>query len=263
VVSALHRFSDTYFDAVQVDVAVNRGNSGGPLINLAGKVVGINGKIETRFETGINTGVGYAIPANQIRRFLEPLRRAEGGRVNHGTILGLEVAERGEEGKGIEITGVARGSLAEKLGLQKGDRLLELAGLAVRTRSRFRGILGTYPAGEEIALRVGRGAERLEIKAPIVESGPAFLGVDTVAPEGTESGARVVRVYPGTAAYRSGLLPEDIIQSFNGEKVQSVLDLARLIQSRAAGDLVKVTVSRSGSSVELDLRLRGRGEGAK
>ena len=87
VVSALHRFSDTYFDAVQVDVAVNRGNSGGPLLNLAGKVVGINGKIETRFETGINTGVGYAIPANQIRRFFEPLKGAEGGRVNHGTIL--------------------------------------------------------------------------------------------------------------------------------------------------------------------------------
>ena len=263
VVSAVHRFSDSYFDAVQVDVAVNRGNSGGPLLTLGGKVVGINGKIETRFETGINTGVGYAVSANQIRRFLEPLKAAEGGTVHHGSILGLEVAERAEEGRGIEVTGVARGSLAERLGFQKGDRLTQLGGWPVPTRSRFRGILGTFPAGEEVPVKLLRGGQPVELTAPIVESGPAFLGVDTVAAEGNESGARIVKIHPGAAAFRGGLKPEDVIRGFNGEKVASVLDLARFLQGRAAGDLVKLTVTRSGSDLEVDVRLRGRGEGPR
>src|SRR4029453_12127126 len=86
IVSALHRFSDSYTDAIQVDVAVNRGNSGGPLLTLDGKVVGINGKIETRFDTGVNTGVGYAIPVSQILRFLEPMKHAGGGIVRHGMV---------------------------------------------------------------------------------------------------------------------------------------------------------------------------------
>ena len=78
IVSAVHRYSETYNDAIQVDLAVNRGNSGGPLITLDGKVVGINGKIETRFALGINTGVGYAVPSNQISRFMKHLRRRRG-----------------------------------------------------------------------------------------------------------------------------------------------------------------------------------------
>ena len=108
-VSAVHRYSETYNDAIQVDLAVNRGNSGGPLITLDGKAVGINGKIETRFALGINTGVGYAVPSNQIARFMKYLKSAEGGVILHGKIEGLIVGERADEKSGLPVTGVLQG----------------------------------------------------------------------------------------------------------------------------------------------------------
>ncbi|MEK7449593.1 MAG: trypsin-like peptidase domain-containing protein [Planctomycetota bacterium] len=90
LISALHRFQNDYSDAIQTDAAINPGNSGGPLITLDGKIVGINGKLET--EIGFifaNTGIGYAIPANQIKRFLPKLKTE--GQVVHAEITGLRV----------------------------------------------------------------------------------------------------------------------------------------------------------------------------
>ena len=70
VVSALHRYQNTYTDAIQTDASVNPGNSGGPLFNLRGELVGINGQIMARFGNRVNTGIGFAIPSTQIQRFL-------------------------------------------------------------------------------------------------------------------------------------------------------------------------------------------------
>jgi serine protease Do len=103
----------------------------------------------------------------------------------------------------------------------------------------------------------------IELKAPLVEAGTAFLGVDTVAAEGPGGGARVIKVTPGAPAQRGGVKVDDVIHAFSGEKVQSVLDLARLIQAHATGDLVKLSVDREGKSLELAVRLGGRVEPAK
>src|SRR5262249_40593501 len=162
-------------DAIQVDVAVNRGNSGGPLLTLDGKVMGINGKIETRFEFGINTGVGYAISSNQIQRFLEPLKSAGGNNVRHGTILGLGPAERADGKAGLLVDKVDAGSAAARSGVKAGDLILSIDGLQVLSRTRYHGILGTFPAGQEVGVKLARGSESLEVKVPLVEPGtPAF-----------------------------------------------------------------------------------------
>lgn len=82
VVSAMHRFQQNYADAIQTDAAVNPGNSGGPLFTIDGKLIGINGRIDTRFRNRVNTGIGLAIPINQIKNFMRVLKK--GGYVRHG-----------------------------------------------------------------------------------------------------------------------------------------------------------------------------------
>ena len=164
IVSALHRYSDTYSDAIQVDTAVNRGNSGGPLLTLDGKVVGINGKIETRFAFGINSGVGYAVPSNQIKNFLDVLKKANGGRVRHGVISGLFVEQRAEGRAGLPVRDVEKGSSAEKAGFKKGDLIVAIEGNRPATRNRYKGIVNSFPEGTEIVVKVARGAEMLELK---------------------------------------------------------------------------------------------------
>lgn len=255
IISALHRYSDTYSDAIQVDLAVNRGNSGGPLLTLDGEVVGINGKIETRFALGINTGVGYAIPSRQVLRFLKPLKSAGGGEVFHGTIRGLQVAERVKDRIGLPVTRVVEDSAADRAGFAEGDLVLTLAGLPVTTSTRFRGILASYPAGEEIAVRIARGEKVLEIAAVLLAPGGPFLGVSTVGAEGDVTGALITRVVPGSPADRAGLESDDVITAFAGKSVSSPTDLAGLIGQKRAGDPVAITVHRDNRNIEMRLRL--------
>jgi S1-C subfamily serine protease len=259
IVSALHRYSDTYTDAIQVDVAVNRGNSGGPLLTLDGKVVGINGKIETRFEFGINTGVGYAIPSSQIQRFIEPLKSAGGGIVRHGTIFGLVPAERADGKAGLPVERVDTGSLAEKAGVKTGDLILSIEGSAVRSRTRYHGVLGTFPAGREVNMKLARGSGSLEIKVPLIEPGaPAFLGLKTSSPDAEGGGLTVTGVDTGTPADRAGVKEKDVILLFDGKKVASTADLVILLKARAAGDEVTLELLRDGKPLELKVRLGGR-----
>ncbi len=259
IVSAVHRYSDIYTDAIQVDLAVNRGNSGGPLLTLDGEVVGINGKIETRFAFGINTGVGYAIPSNQIKRFLEPLKRAAGGRVQHGTIRGLKVADRANTKVGLPVVRVLAGSPAARAGFKEGDLVLSVGGSPVRTSSRYKGILSTYPHGEEISVRVARGLSVVEIKTVLVafagERHKPYLGVRTELPGDEISGSVITRVNPRTPAERAGLKVGDIITAFGGVEVGSPTELTALVLRGYPGDLVIVTVLRDGVTKELSLRL--------
>jgi serine protease Do len=259
VVSAVHRNSDSYTDAIQVDVAVNRGNSGGPLLTLDGKVVGINGKIETRFDTGVNTGVGYAIPVSQILRFLEPMKHAGGGIVRHGMVYGLEVEERARGGGGLAVKGVKPGSHAEAVGFLKNDQITALNGLPIRSRSRLEGILGTYPAGQQVRFTLRRGEESKDLDVGLVEPGALpYLGLTAGPTDGPDSGARVLSVLPGSPAERAGLKANDVILTFDRKQVATQAELELYVHARAAGDLVDVSLLREGKPLSLQIRMGGR-----
>jgi serine protease Do len=260
IVSAVHRYSDTYNDAIQFDVSVNRGNSGGPLLDMDGKVVGVNGKIEVRFFVGINTGVGYAVPAEQIQRFLGPLKAAGGGIVLHGTIHGLEVGERAGGGGGVRVLRVEPRTPAEKAGFQPGDHLTRLGGLTVPTRSRYFGILGTYPAGERIAAQVHRGGESLTLTATLVAPGRPHLGLVPQTAEGAVKGVRVASVVKSGPAARSGIRPGDVITRFDGEPLESTTDLRDLLSRKQPGEEVVVVLLREGERLELTLLIGGNPE---
>lgn len=254
IVSALHRYSKAYTDAIQVDAAVNPGNSGGPLLTLEGKVIGINGKIENPYGVGINHGIGYAIPSNQARRFVKPLREAKGDIVRHGTIHGVEMALRRGELPGLPVVSVVPGSYTDRLGIRAGDRFLEVAGYRVPTSNRYLGVLGAFPAGSVIPLRIARGSDLFEKAITLFVYGKSELGVK-IAPAAKANTVKVAMVDDGKAAALAGIRTGDVIRRFADQPVHTTEDLKKLIGSRAPGEEVNVTVSRDGNPIELTLLL--------
>jgi serine protease Do len=226
VVSALNRHHGNYTDAVQTDAPINPGNSGGPLLTLDGRLIGINGQIATRFGTRSNTGIGYAISVNQIKKFLPALKAAGGGRVRHGAINGLSMrafspGEAGGEDRAMVLT-VMTGSTADRAGLLPGDEIAAVDGRPVANHSRFAGILGTYPAGSEVKLTVSRAGAREEVTVcldprPIpgqVDFGWTFER--TAAGRIEQQGGLVIRgVREGGPAERAGLKAGDVLTEFN------------------------------------------------
>src|SRR3972149_4655971 len=165
IVSAIHRNQGSYSDAIQTDAAINPGNSGGPLLTLDGKLVGINGRIATRFFSRINSGVGYAIPVNQIKRFLDGLKSGgEKGDVYHGEIDGLKLSHVFANGAGATVSAVKKGSTADKAGIKKGDLITQLDDYRIFSEKRFLGALGSYPAGAKITLKVKREVKQEKSK---------------------------------------------------------------------------------------------------
>jgi len=165
VVSGLHRYQEgqenllEYADCIQVSTSINPGNSGGPLFDLAGRVVGINGRISFEERVRVNVGLGYAISINQIERFIPSLRA--GRLCLHGT-LGATVREIGGE---LVIDAVQDFSPAEKAGLELRDVLLSVMGRPMRTANDFNNLIATLPAEWPVSVRVRRGEQTLEATA--------------------------------------------------------------------------------------------------
>ncbi|MCZ7646987.1 MAG: trypsin-like peptidase domain-containing protein [Planctomycetota bacterium] len=265
IVSAVHRFMEGYSDAIQTDAPINPGNSGGPLLTLDGKLVGINGRINTRFGARSNTGIGLAIPTNQIRRFIPFLKEAKGGKVHHGVLRGLVGDHDEADGiqNGAEIKEVLADSAAEKLGFKAGDRITHVEDQKLLNYNRFLGVVGTYPAGANLKLKLEREGKSMELDAPLEPLVPGSLAFQPKqAPLNTP--IVVDKVYPNLAAAKGGILPGDTILSVNGEDLPNLFSLMAFGQKMQdstqgrfllAGDEIKVKVKRGeGEKVqELDL----------
>jgi S1-C subfamily serine protease len=168
VVSGLHRFQGgekVYGDAIQIDAAVNPGNSGGPLFDIEGRVVGLTGRISIRGAEKKNVGVGFAVPIDQVKLVLEELK--VGAEVAHG-YLGVRFrSETDGEKTGVLVLGVLPGAPADKAGLRKGDRILEEIGKAVDQPVRLENVLSVLPAGAKAKLTVERDGKKIELEATL------------------------------------------------------------------------------------------------
>lgn len=248
IISATHVFAGNYSDAIQTDTSINPGNSGGPLLTLDGRLAGINGMIESRFGMRANTGIGLAIPASQIQRFLPALRAARGSNVFHGFIRGLVGTNEEEDQSmnGAEIKIVRPGSTAEKLGLKSGDRIVRLDDYPLRNFSRFLGYLGTYPAGYEVTLTTARGRETNTVKTVLQQLVPGSLGVSFAAPDSLRSAPVINMVIPGLCGEKAGLKANDIVVAIEGKKVANFKEWIEALAEMdlMAGDEVKLRVSR-------------------
>lgn len=146
IISGTHRYQEPagtlleYTDCLQIDAAVNPGNSGGPLFDAAGQLIGINGRCSFEKRSRINVGVAYAISINQIKLFLGAL---ESGRVTDHASLGA-ILGSGPDGS-IRVTEILEDSDAADCGLKPGDEVLEFGGRPLSTVNQFKNQLGIYP----------------------------------------------------------------------------------------------------------------------
>ncbi len=140
-----------YADCIQTDAAINPGNSGGPLFNMSGQVIGINGRCSFEKRGRVNVGVGYAISANQIKRFIGMLK--SGRLVDHAT-LGATVST--DDSGSVRVSNILNSSDAYRRGLRYGDEILGLADRDVRSTNMFKNVLGTLPKDWRVPLKIRR-----------------------------------------------------------------------------------------------------------
>ena len=161
-----------YEDFIQTDAAINRGNSGGALINARGELVGINTAIYS--ETGGYQGIGLAVPSNLVRKTMDQL--IKDGAVRRGTISGIllqhmtsELAERlrAPDARGVLVTRVDARSRAAAAGLQPGDVIVGVNGTQTDTASQFLRAIAEAPIGSAVTLNVIRDGRRTTVKVPI------------------------------------------------------------------------------------------------
>ncbi len=267
IISALNHTQGTYTECIVTDAEVNPGNSGGPLINMAGQVIGINGQISTRFGLRSNTGLGFAISSRQIKVWLPRLETAEGGEVKHARIAGLEFEKAAPElAKSVVIKDVADGSPAATAGFERGDTILKLDGALVANARRLAGLLGIYPDGHRVPVTVKRGAEEVSLEVTLTAPERAKLGVEFVRARGDDLALRVEQVEENSAAAAAGLQAGDEIIEWAGKRLEfSSRDERRafdrmLRTSVTVGDIIPVKVKRGGpegdsETTEVDLRL--------
>ncbi|MFW5923760.1 MAG: trypsin-like peptidase domain-containing protein, partial [Planctomycetota bacterium] len=219
VISTKNLYRDQYNDAIVTDAAVNPGNSGGPLVNMSGGIVGIIGQIETRWGLRANTGIGLAVLSNQIKRWLPRLKNADGGNVQRGHIPGIQWSSmRAEKTGGAPIKGVAKGSPAEEAGLESGDVIKAAGGKSVWNVPRLQGVLKGYPAGDRIVLEIDRDEENVTLQLQLTTPPqPGFqLNIDE------KDGEKVVveSVTKNSAAEQAGLKEGDVVIAVGEQRLE-------------------------------------------
>ena len=142
--------------AIQTDAALNQGNSGGPLLDAAGRVVGMNAQIAT--DSGVSAGVGYAIPIETVREIARQIE--ESGTVEHA-YLGVLIEDAPDGG--ARIVEVNDGSPAARAGLRAGDVVVRAAGEEIETADELRLLVSGQRPGDELALEVRRGDDTVDV----------------------------------------------------------------------------------------------------
>jgi serine protease Do len=281
IVSALHRNisgGGAYDRYIQTDASINQGNSGGPLFDLSGNVIGVNTAIFS--PTGGNVGVGFAIPAELAQPVIEQLRTA--GRVRRG-YLGVQIQplsapiaaslglpkDRGEIVAGVEPTGPA-----QKAGIRQGDVIVSVAGQDVTPDNTLSFIVANTPIGTRVPIQLIRDGQRQTIMATIGER-PSEAVLQGSAPEEPEErggqgepGAEAARQQLGltlqtiTPEIRQQLRLPDTVQGLVIARVNPSSDAAE--QGLQRGDIVlsinqrPVRTPQEAAAVVAEARKAGR-----
>ena len=273
IVSATGRSlpAETYVPFIQTDVAVNPGNSGGPLINLAGEVVGVNSMIYS--QTGGYMGVSFAIPI-EVALDISKQLRAE-GKVTRGRLgvriqpMTRELAQSFQlkEPEGALIATVEPNSPADKAGLKPGDVVLGFNGQKLDDPNKLPRLVAATKPGQSATLSIWRNGKAEEVKftaAELVAEAkaakpsadkavkPNRLGLvvsELPAPQRKALGVEFGLVVENAEASRTALRPGDVIVGVGRETFRSVEDFERLIAERKSGDSVALLVRRGEATV--------------
>jgi len=162
IVSAVNRTitaPNTYSisGAIQTDAPINHGNSGGPLLNASGQVIGVNAQIES--DSGGNDGVGFAIPSDAVKSVADTI--ISGGKVQHA-YLGITIATT-SSGAGAQVSAVKAASPALSAGLKAGDVITAIDGTAVTTADDLTAKISAHQPGDKVTLSVTRNGSTLKL----------------------------------------------------------------------------------------------------
>ncbi|MCP5048684.1 MAG: Do family serine endopeptidase [bacterium] len=261
-----------YQNFIQTDAAINQGNSGGPMINMDGKAVGINSAILST--SGGSIGIGFAIPSNMARKVIGDLRRE--GRVIRGYV-GVTIRQLPESDAkdldfpmgGVLIEKVEAGTPADSAGLKRFDLIVEVDGKRVKNSSELRTVIANHSPGDTVRLTIYREDKRKEVNVKVAEATDSLtIRSDKDNEEGrvidlgmslnnnsralvrrfdleTSEGIVLVDITRGGVASEHGLRTGDVILGVNRTQIDSVRQFRRVI-SKKSGSRVFLTINRSG-----------------
>ena len=273
-----------YENFIQTDAAINMGNSGGALVDTAGRLLGINTAIFSR--SGGNQGVGFAIPANLARDVMQSLR--EKGRVVRGYIgasvqtLTPELAEamklKGEP-SGALVGEVTPKSPSEKAGMKTGDVITSVNGKKIGDSRELRLMIGSMPPGTQVQIEVNREGQSKIINVELAEmpAGEAEQGTEASPEENAQpekatvfggvavadvtdeirnalnlskdiKGAVIAEIDADSPAAKAGLREGDVIQEVNKQPVKNAKDLVVISKRLKPDDKILIRVWSQGRS---------------
>ncbi|MDD5492930.1 MAG: PDZ domain-containing protein, partial [bacterium] len=281
-----------YREMIQTDAAINQGNSGGPLINIKGEVIGINTAIYT--PTGGSVGVGFASPINKAKAVLGQL--IEKGKVTRGW-LGVEIRPVDEavakqfglkEAKGALLNNVMKDTPAERAGLKRGDIITEFNGKPVTDVLGLQDLVAQTEPKKKVSVKVWRnnkielfdlviGEMPSQIKADETGTAPeqeGATGTDQVSNEwlgikvkvltkeiaaqlgydNSEKGMVIVALTPGSKAENAGLLENDVIRSINRQPVTTMKEFEKASGTAKLSDGIVFDINRQGRLIYLTIQ---------
>jgi serine protease Do len=278
-----------YEDFIQTDAAINPGNSGGALINARGELIGINTAILSR--TGGYQGIGFAVPSIMARQVMESLVKYK--KVVRGW-LGVSIqdvtSDLAEEFgvkdlKGALVSGVMKGSPAEKAGIKQGDVILQYNDKIVEDTGHLRNMVSQTPIGTKVHIKLLRQKKEVGVEVVVAElpkkmaEAPsrnseeseenqeessaltglvvreltpdlaAHLGIDE-----NEKGVVVVKVDPDSKLFEAGIRPGDIVLQINQKNIGSIEDYKKAASKIHSKERVLLLIRRKGEDLFVSVR---------
>ena len=285
IISAKARDTGDYLPLIQTDVAVNPGNSGGPLINMRGEVIGINSQIYSR--SGGYMGISFAVPIDEAMRVSEQLKTT--GRVTRGRI-GVQIGEVTKDvaeslglpkANGALVQRVESGGPADKGGVEAGDIITKFNGAAIEKSSDLPRLVGNTKPGARSTVTVWRKGAARDLSLTIVEMEPDnkvakreekkakpeqavnTLGLvvndltDAQKKELKVDGGAIVETAEGTAA-RAGLRPGDLVLRINNTDVKDGKQFNALVAKLEPKKTVLLLVRRGEASQFVTVKPNGQ-----
>ncbi|MEM7302555.1 MAG: Do family serine endopeptidase [Pseudomonadota bacterium] len=260
-----------YDNFIQIDAAVNKGNSGGPAFNLTGEVIGVNTAIFS--PSGGNVGIAFAIPAATARNVVKAL--IEDGAVTRGWLgvriqpVTKDIAESVglDKDQGAIVSDPQPGGPASKAGIRSGDIITAVDGKNIKNPKQLARVIAAYSPSDKAAISVWRNGETREIEVELGKlpsnltasrsrsdqgnqrSEPSSLEGFGLALEGSRDGVEVVDVEPGSEAAKKGIRVGDVVVSVNGRETPTPTEVEREISEALDADRKAILLQiRSGQN---------------